>query len=65
MQLIIRDVVQFTRDSKASDKIRVLFREDIYDKTETETSCEKCNSKAFRLGIVPASSGLLDQCIYS
>ena len=32
--LVIRDVVQFTRDSKASDKIRVLCREDIHDKTE-------------------------------
>ena len=31
-------------------------------KTQTGTSCEKCNSKAFRLGIEPASSGLLDQC---
>ena len=30
--------------------------------TLTWTSCEKCNSKAFRLGIEPASSGLLDQC---
>ena len=29
---------------------------------KTGTSCEKCNSKAFRLGIEPASSGLLDQC---
>ena len=27
-------------------------------------SCEKCNSKAFRMGIEPASSGLLDQCSY-
>ena len=25
------------------------------------TSCEKCNSKAFQLGIEPASSGLLDR----
>ena len=25
-------------------------------------SCEKGNSKAFRLGIEPESSGLLDQC---
>ena len=31
-------------------------------KTQTGTSCEKCNSKAFQLGIEPASSGLLDQC---
>ena len=31
-------------------------------KTQTGTSCEKCNSKAFRLEIEPASSGLLDQC---
>ena len=37
-------------------------REDINYKTQTGTSCEKCNSKAFRLGIEPASSGLLDQC---
>ena len=37
-------------------------REDIHYKTQTGTSCEKCNSKAFRLGIEPASSGLLDQC---
>ena len=34
---------------------------DIHYKTQTGTSCEKCNSKAFRLGIEPASSGLLDQ----
>ena len=26
------------------------------------TGCEKCNFKAFWLGIEPASSGLLDQC---
>ena len=31
-------------------------------KTQTGTSCEKRNSKAFRLGIEHASSGLLDQC---
>ena len=31
-------------------------------KTQTGTSCEICNSKAFQLGIKPASSGLLDQC---
>ena len=31
-------------------------------KTQTGTSCEKRNSKAFRLGIEPTSSGLLDQC---
>ena len=37
-------------------------REDIHYKTQTGTSCEKCNSKAFQLGIEPASSGLLDQC---
>ena len=37
-------------------------RKDIHYKTQTGTSCEKCNSKAFRLGIEPASSGLLDQC---
>ena len=37
-------------------------REDIHYKTETGTSCKKCNSKAFRLGIEPTSSGLLDQC---
>ena len=37
-------------------------RQDIHYKTQTGTSCEKCNSKAFRLGIEPASSGLLDQC---
>ena len=36
-------------------------REDIHYKTQTGNSCEKCNSKAFRLGIEPASSGLLDQ----
>ena len=35
-------------------------REDIHYKTQTGTSCE--NSKAFRLGIEPASSGLLDKC---
>ena len=48
-------------------KVRVMCREfecreDIHYKTQTGTSCEKCNSKAFRLGIEPASSGLLDQC---
>ena len=37
-------------------------RKDIHYKTQTGTSCEKCNSEAFRLGIEPASSGLLDQC---
>ena len=37
-------------------------RKDIHYKTQTGTSCEKCNSQAFRLGIEPASSGLLDQC---
>ena len=37
-------------------------RKDIHYKTQTGTSCEKCNSKAFLLGIEPASSGLLDQC---
>ena len=37
-------------------------RYDIHYKTQTGTSCEKCNSKAFRLGIEPATSGLLDQC---
>ena len=45
-------------------KVRVLWRKfecrkDIHYKTQTRTSCEKCNSKAFRLGIEPASSGLL------
>ena len=34
-------------------------RKDIHYKTQTGTSFEKCNSKAFRLGIEP---GLLDQC---
>ena len=37
-------------------------RKYIHYKTQTGTSCEKCNSKAFRLGIEPATSGLLDQC---
>ena len=37
-------------------------RYDIHYKTQTGTSCEKCNSKAFRLGIKPATSGLPDQC---
>ena len=37
-------------------------RKDIRYKTITGISCEKCNSKAFRLGIEPAPSGLLDQC---
>ena len=37
-------------------------RYDIHYKTQTGTSCKKCNSKAFRLGIEPATSGLLDQC---
>ena len=39
----------------------MLYCKDIHYKTQTGTSCEKCNSKAFRLGIEPASSGLLDQ----
>ena len=46
-------------------KFKVMFRNSsvvIHYKTQTGTSCEKCNSKAFRLGIEPASSGLLDQC---
>ena len=47
-------------------KVRVMCRkfecpEDIHYKTQTGNSCEKCKSKAFRLGIEPASSGLLDQ----
>ena len=33
----------------------------IHYKTQTGTSCEKCNSKAFQLGIEPESSRLLDQ----
>ena len=33
----------------------------IHYKTQTGTSCEKCNSKALRLGIEPATSGLPDQ----
>ena len=37
-------------------------RKDIHNKIQTGTSGEKCNSKAFRLGIKPTSSGLLDQC---
>ena len=37
-------------------------RKDTHYKTQTGTSCEKCNSKAFRLEIESASSGLLDQC---
>ena len=37
-------------------------RKDIHYKTQTGTSCEKCNSKAFRLEIEPTFSGLLDQC---
>ena len=37
-------------------------RKDIHYKTQTGTSCEKSNSKAFRLGIERASTGLLDQC---
>ena len=45
-------------------KVRVMCRkfecrEDIHYKTQTGTSCEKCNSKAFWLGIELASSGLL------
>ena len=39
-----------------------MCRKYIHYKTQTGTSCEKCNSKAFRLGIEPASSELLDQC---
>ena len=34
----------------------------IHYKTQTGSSCEKCKSKAFQLGIEPVSSGLLDQC---
>ena len=46
-------------------KVKVMFRkfecrEDIHYKTQTGTSCEKCNSKVFRLGIEDASSGILD-----
>ena len=37
-------------------------REDIHYKTQTGTCCEKCYSKAFRMGFEPASSRLLDQC---
>ena len=48
---------------KVGDKRRKFeCREDIHYKTQTGTSCEKCNAKAFRLGIEPAPSGLLDQC---
>ena len=32
-------------------------RKDIHYKTQTGTSCGKCNSKAFRPGIEPAFSG--------
>ena len=44
-------------------KVRVMCRKFecrkyIHYKTQTGTSCEKCNSKAFRLGIEPATSGL-------
>ena len=47
-------------------KLKVMGRKfecdkDIHYKTQIGTSCEKCNSKAFRLGIESASSGLLDQ----
>ena len=34
----------------------------IHYKTQTGTSCEKCNSKVCRLGIEPESPGLLAQC---
>ena len=38
-------------------------RKDIHYKTQTGTSFEKCNSKAFRLGESnPRPLGLLDQC---
>ena len=48
-------------------KFKVMYwklecRKDIHYKTQTGTSCEKCNSKAFQLGIQPASSGLCIQC---
>ena len=33
------------------------------NKTQTGTSCEKCNSNAFRLGIENASYGLLDKVL--
>ena len=36
-------------------------RKDIHYKTQAGASCEQ-NSKAFRLGIEPATSGLLDRC---
>ena len=54
-----------THISNKYTKVRVMFRkfecrEDIHCKTQTGTSCEKCDSKAFRLGIESASSGLLD-----
>ena len=32
------------------------YRKDIHYKTQTGTSCEKCNSKAFQLGIEPYNS---------
>ena len=38
-------------------------RENIHYKTQSGSSCEKCNSKAFWLGIEPASSGLLDHAV--
>ena len=38
-------------------------RKDIHYNTQPGTSCEKCNSMAFRLGIKPASSGLLDKVL--
>ena len=37
-------------------------RKDLHYKTQTGTSCKKCNCKSFLPGIEPASSGLLDQC---
>ena len=47
--------------------VKVMFRKldcryDIHNKTETGTSCEKCDFKDFRLEIEPVSSGFLYQC---
>ena len=39
-------------------------RKDIHYKTQTGTSCEKCNSKAFRLGIEPASLWITRPVLY-
>ena len=44
-------------------EIRVSLRDALYYKTQTGTSCEKCNSRAFWLGIEPASSAWITRAV--